>query len=249
MGRAIRAVAQDQDGAAADGRQPGPHQAMGVRHRHRRARHRRGALDHRRARRADARPRLYRPDVLRRGDGGARQHDRHADRRHHPRRRRIDRAHDVRRVLGAGRVRSRCCLACWRCGRRACSAGSPRIDHGPQQHRLLGRGGGLPGHRPAADAGHPQRVSLLRRLRDPAVHRARRGVEHPRRLCRLREFRHQRLLRRRRLHGGVPGQGGGGAAAGADRHGRRHRRACSASPSACSPCACAASSSRSRRSR
>ena len=35
-----------------------------------------------------ARPRLYRADILRRGHGRARQHDRHAGRRHHPRRRR-----------------------------------------------------------------------------------------------------------------------------------------------------------------
>ena len=52
-------------GAAADGREPGPRQAMGVRHRNRRARHRRRLADHHRAGRADARPRLYRPHVLR----------------------------------------------------------------------------------------------------------------------------------------------------------------------------------------
>src|SRR5581483_9234788 len=68
----------------------------------RRARRRRRAADHRCAGRAGAGPRLYRPHLLHRGDGGARQHYRHAGRGADSRRRRIDRAHDVRRVLGAG---------------------------------------------------------------------------------------------------------------------------------------------------
>ncbi len=45
---------------------------------------------------------LYRADLLRRGHGRARQHERHAGRRHHPRRRRNHRTHPVRRLLGAG---------------------------------------------------------------------------------------------------------------------------------------------------
>src|SRR5580700_7586477 len=75
---------------------------MGVRNCDRGAWHRRRASHHRSPRRADARPRLYRTHFLRRGDGGAREHDRHADRRHHPRRFRNHRTDDVRRLLGAG---------------------------------------------------------------------------------------------------------------------------------------------------
>src|SRR6185436_16823703 len=64
--------------------------------------------------RTDARPRLYRADILRRGHGGARQHDGHAGCRCHSRRCRDDRADPVRRLLGAGHFvrdaarRSRC---------------------------------------------------------------------------------------------------------------------------------------------
>src|SRR4029453_9730672 len=73
-----------------------------LRHRYRRARDRRRAADHRGAGRADARSRLYRANLLRRGHGWPRQHQRHADRGHHSRRRRIHRADHVRRLLGAG---------------------------------------------------------------------------------------------------------------------------------------------------
>ena len=88
MGRAIRAVAQDEEAVRLMGANPVQHQAMGVRDCDRGTRDRRCAAHHRLARRPDTRPRLYRAHLLRRGDGGARQHDRHADRRHHPRRRR-----------------------------------------------------------------------------------------------------------------------------------------------------------------
>src|SRR5258707_5782559 len=75
---------------------------MGVRHGNGHARDRRCLAHNRRSRRADARSHLYRADILRRGHGGARQHDRHARCRHHPRRRRNDRPDPVRRLLGAG---------------------------------------------------------------------------------------------------------------------------------------------------
>src|SRR6185369_5708771 len=93
-------------GAAPDGGEPGRHQAVGVRHRHRRERARRRDADHRRPGGAGHGPGLYRTHVLRRGARGARQHDRHARRRPDPRHRRVDRADDARRVLGAcGRLR------------------------------------------------------------------------------------------------------------------------------------------------
>src|SRR5258707_1002801 len=74
---------------------------MGVRHGNGHARDRRCLAHNRRSRRADARPHLYRADSLRGAHGGAWQHDRHARRRHHPRRRRTDRPDPVRRLLGA----------------------------------------------------------------------------------------------------------------------------------------------------
>src|SRR5205823_836798 len=51
---------------------------------------------------SDARSCLYRAHILRRGHGGAGQHDRHADRGHHPWRRGIDCAEHDRCLLGAG---------------------------------------------------------------------------------------------------------------------------------------------------
>src|SRR5271156_862046 len=89
---------------------------MGVRNCDRGARHCRRASHHRGTGRADARPRLYRAHVLRRGDGGARQHDRHADCCDYTRRFRNHRADDVRRLLGAGDL---LCLAARRSRRPA----------------------------------------------------------------------------------------------------------------------------------
>ena len=80
MGRAIRAVAQDEEALRLMGANPLRVKQVRLCDRDRRARPRRRAADHRDAGRADARPRLYRPHLLRRRDGGPRQHHRHADR-------------------------------------------------------------------------------------------------------------------------------------------------------------------------
>ena len=133
-------------GAAADGRESGAHQAMGLRYRDRGARDGRRAVDHRRPGRADPRPRLYRAHVLRRRAGRARQHERHAGRGPDPRRRRVHRAHGVRHLLGAGGLVRACCWSCSPSARKVCLA-----DDDAQQHCLLGRRGGLP-RRGAGDA-------------------------------------------------------------------------------------------------
>src|SRR5579872_3681566 len=75
---------------------------MGVRDCDRCTRRCRRAAHHRRTGRSNARPRLYRPHFLCGRHGGARQHDRHADRGDHSRHLRDHRAHHVRRLLGAG---------------------------------------------------------------------------------------------------------------------------------------------------
>ena len=126
MGRAIRAVAQDEEGLRLMGANPVRIKQIRLRDRDRGARSCRRASHHRRSGRSDARPPLYRTHLLRRGHGRARQHHRHADRLHHPRRRRDHRADDVRRVLGA---RDLVCAAAW----RACSeAARPvrQVSHG-----------------------------------------------------------------------------------------------------------------------
>src|SRR5262249_16345061 len=73
-------------------------------------------------------------------------------------------------------------------------------------------------------ARHRQPIPLLCRLRDPAIHRTRRRMEHPRRLCGVRQFRYQRVLRRGRLCVRISGQGLWRAAGRADRNRSRHRR-------------------------
>ena len=88
---------------------------------------------------------------------------------HHPRRRRNHRAHPVRRLLGAGHF---LCDAARRARRPAA---------GPVRQAIMKRNGiyfwiGAAlflGGAAADDAGHRQPVSVLCRLRDPAVHRAR----------------------------------------------------------------------------
>ena len=117
---------------------------------------------------------------------------RHAGRRHHPRRRRVDRADAARRLLGAGGlvraaaahprgaparpVREMTMTASWPSGsaRRVVPALALRARRCSIKNEYY----------------------LLRRLRGPAVHRARHRLEHPGRLCGLRELRHRRLLRR-----------------------------------------------------
>jgi hypothetical protein len=115
--------ARDQGGgagrarAAPDGRRPGAHQAVGLRHRHRSRGAGGRAADHHRAGRAGPGPRLHRAHLQRGGARGPGEHDRHYRCRPDPRHLGVHRADAVRCFLKP-RCPSVCCWWCSASGRR-----------------------------------------------------------------------------------------------------------------------------------